>query len=101
MDEHELRKEFDDHGVPEHLRDGLLRYVLNHVPTGGFLQAVISNDLHEALLRADEKSEAGLLGVVAWCHWNLPGGAYGSPERYKAWLRARGRLGPARMKDAQ
>ena len=40
--------------IPEHMRGGMLRWLLYGIPPGSFLQAVIGNDRFEALRRADE-----------------------------------------------
>ncbi|MBB6228318.1 flagellar motor switch protein FliG [Polymorphobacter multimanifer] len=46
--------------IPERLRGGLVRYIVKGIPTGHFLQAVISNDLREACARADEQQAAAI-----------------------------------------
>ncbi len=61
-------------------------YILRGVPTGSFLEAVISNDLREAMARADEDSRAALFGLVSYLHNDCPGGCWGSPERYRDWM---------------
>jgi hypothetical protein len=73
-------------GVPEHLHDGLIRYVLHHVAVGHFLTAVLSNDLRESFARADETSGPALGKIVAWLYWNAPSPAWGSRAAVKAWL---------------
>jgi len=37
-------------GIPDHLRDGLVRYFSDGILPGGFLQAVLCNDLAQASL---------------------------------------------------
>ena len=59
-----------------------------HRPTGGFLRAVLENDLLEAVGRADPVSLAAIREIVLWAHWELPGGSHGSPAAVEAWLRA-------------
>jgi hypothetical protein len=72
--------------VPEHLRDGLRRYVDEHLLPGQFLTAVLANDLFDALGRADIKSRAGLYDVVAFLYNHAPGGCYGNAERVSRWI---------------
>lgn len=74
--------------VPEHLRAGLTNYVEKHRRTGGFLEAVLSNDLKEAMGRADERSREGLFAIVCWLYNEAPSTCWGSPERVSDWLRA-------------
>lgn len=61
-------------------------YILRGVPVGSFLEAVISNDLREAMGRADEGSRANLFGLVRYLHNEVPGGCWGSPERHREWM---------------
>jgi hypothetical protein len=72
--------------VPEHLRGGLLRYLHEHIPTGGFLSSVLSNDLVGAVARGDPASLAGLVPLVLFLCNHAPAAAFGSPERVQAWL---------------
>lgn len=72
--------------VPEHLRDGLLRYLDLHIRPGHFLTAVLENDLREAMGRADIGSRAGLFDLVGYLYNKAPGGAWGSKQAVKLWL---------------
>ena len=53
-----------DYSRIEHLMPTLDRYIQNHIPTGGFLEAVLSNDLRNALDRADDEN-LWLLPIIA------------------------------------
>ena len=77
----------DYENVPEHLRDGLRAWVEIGRPPGGFLMAVLQNDLVGAFGRADEKSTAGLKYVVMWLYNRAPSGCWGSPENVRDWLK--------------
>jgi hypothetical protein len=72
--------------VPPHLRDDLLRYIDHGVPTGGFLSAVLSNNLIGAFSHADKASASGLEGLVTYIYNYAPIACCGSPDRYKSWL---------------
>ena len=76
----------EKHGVPEHLREGLIRYLVRHIPTGHFLTAVLSNDLTEAVSRGDEVSIDGLPAIVRFLRNDVPWLAWGSQTIVKAWL---------------
>lgn len=52
--------------IPENLRGAILRYVENKVQPGGFLTAVLNNDLYNAIGRADSDSLKVLPVVVRW-----------------------------------
>lgn len=72
--------------VPEHIQEGLRDYVERHWEPGDFLSAVLSNDLKEAMGRADEQSRAGLFAIVKWLYNETPSTCWGSPERFANWL---------------
>lgn len=74
------------YGVPEHLHDGLLLYVHEHIPMGHCLTAIVSNDLREAFARADEETAAAMRQIVRWLYNEAPSNCWGSPERVRAWL---------------
>jgi hypothetical protein len=72
--------------VPEHLRKGLVAYVEQKRFPGGFLEAVLTNDLRKAIDRGDEKSLAGLRYIVMWLFNRAPSGCWGSPAKVEEWL---------------
>ena len=53
---------------------------------GGFAMALLENDLRGAMGRADPMSIRGLFDLVQYCHWEIPGVCWGSPEKVQAWL---------------
>lgn len=81
----ELNELMDEHGVPTHLRSGIARYLVDHIKPGGFLSAVLKNDLEGATLRADELSFSSIREVLKFLHAEAPAGSYGSPEAVLAW----------------
>jgi len=68
------------------LQSSLRLYAEKHVPLGGFLEAVIANDLWGAVGRADRESLAHLRQVVEYVWNELPSACCGSRERYRAWI---------------
>jgi hypothetical protein len=77
--------------LPEHMRDAMRLYIEHRVPPGGFLTAVLSNDLMEACGRADHINLERLPDFCRFLYNYAPGRCYGSPEKVKAWLERRGR----------
>jgi hypothetical protein len=72
--------------VPEHLRDGLLGFVVHHEGTGGFLEAVLTNDLARAVLNGDPVSRAALVDIVLWLRDVAAiGYSCGSKDLHAAW----------------
>lgn len=70
--------------LPENLRQSLDRYAKYGVPTGGFLRAVLENDLHMALARADASSLNALPAIAAYIYNCLPSTCWGNAEKVKA-----------------
>lgn len=77
---------FDELQIPDYTLDGIHRYIDEHCPVGGFLQAVLSNDLREAFARADDNNCRALFHIVAWLYNNAPSDCWGSPDRYTDWI---------------
>ena len=73
--------------VPATLRDGLVRYVVDRVATGGFLRAVLENDLSGALARLDRGVPIeDLRAITGWIYNEAPSPCWGSPAKVAAWL---------------
>ncbi len=81
-----LRARAEVVGVPDHLIDGLVAYVAERRPPGGFLRAVLENDLKEAFGRSDLESALGMRYICMWLYNCVPGACYGSPAKVSAWL---------------
>jgi hypothetical protein len=64
----------------------LNRYVDDRCPTGGFLHAVLSNDLTQACAKADMRNQNQLHKIVSYVYNNLPLICWGSPEKVDKWL---------------
>lgn len=75
--------------VPAHLHRGLALYLVHHLKTGSFLRAVLSNDLRDAVRRADEASREGLYRLVAFLEHHSPSDCWGSAAIVDAWLERR------------
>lgn len=72
-----------------HMRDGVINYIEHHIPPGGFLTAVLENDLFQAFARADLENRESMFYICAWFNSYAPAGCYGSPEAVKNWLSQR------------
>jgi hypothetical protein len=78
--------------VPHHLRAGLVRYFSDGILPGGFTQAVLCNDLKQAVGRADPYSTAGLATLVTFLMEHVPARAWGSKAKVLAWTTTPDRL---------
>ena len=64
----------------------LKAYQEHGVPTGGFLQAVLENNLMESFGRADIQNRYDLFEICEYVYNKMPMACHGSPEKVKAWI---------------
>jgi hypothetical protein len=72
--------------IPPHMREAIEMYVIERKCTGDFLRAVITNDLRNAVNRADSTNLPLLPVYVRWFYNRAPAACHGSPARFEAWL---------------
>ena len=77
---------FRDFVIPDHMMDGLTRYIESGIPPGHFLRAVIINDLKEAVGRADDENVKILPAYVGYLYNEAPAGCWGSQEAFDHWV---------------
>ena len=70
---------------PESVRDPLQLYIQEGISCGGFLMAVLANDLAESVSRADDTNLRLLPEIVQWLHWEAPAECWGSEKKVTAW----------------
>lgn len=71
--------------LPEHIRDGVQRYIDHGIQPGGFLTAVICNDLIGVLDRADDINCERLHDIVSFFYMEAPSICWGSPAAFHEW----------------
>lgn len=76
--------------LPEHMRAAMLRWIEQGVYPGGFLTAVLENNLCEAVARADHINIDKLPDYVRYLYNNAPRGCWGNPDSVRAWHREGG-----------
>jgi hypothetical protein len=76
--------------IPEHMRSGLRLYIEEGIPPGDFLYAVLTNNLRETVIRADEINRANIVNWVKFLRSHAPSECWGSVERYNAWIESGG-----------
>jgi hypothetical protein len=81
-----LRQKLEEQGVPVHLRNGLVAYVLERREPGRFLRRVLENDLSEAVLRMAPLDSCSLHALVLFLTNHVPAPCWGSPEKVRTWL---------------
>lgn len=73
-------------GVPRYMIDGVIAYICDRRPPGGFLRHVLENDLMGALGKADEVNINCLPAYGRFLYNHAPCGSHGSPENVRTWL---------------
>ena len=77
---------FDYSVIPQNAIESLNLYVDKHIQPGGFLTAVLENDLTAAVATADLHNIAIIPTYVSYIYNNLPKNCWGSKEKVKEWL---------------
>ena len=72
--------------LPQSLRSGMRRYIEDGVIPGGFLVAVLSDSLSDAMGRADEANRKRLYDIVSFIYNEAPGDCWGSRAKVTAWV---------------
>jgi hypothetical protein len=73
--------------APGHTIHSLIRYARDKVPTGGFLQAVLCNDLMGACGKADLSNLKTLPAIAAFVYNQLPVECWGNKDKIREWLK--------------
>lgn len=78
---------FQEFSISDHMMDAIDRYIQHGIAPGGFLTAVITNDLAEAVGRADQHNMRNLPAYVAYFYNEAPADCWGSPDRMRAYMK--------------
>jgi hypothetical protein len=73
--------------IPKHMMAGIKRYVEDRIEAGGFLNAVLCNDLKQAVGQADHINIQLIPVYVSYLYNNVPNACWGSREKVNAWLK--------------
>ena len=73
------------HHVHEDCRMAMFNYLVHGWMPGGFLTAVLTNDLYRAAAQADCENIKRLAYVALWVQHALPSCCYGNAKIMKAW----------------
>ena len=76
----------NEYNIPQRTKESLDKYVNEKIPTGGFLLAVLTNDLFEAVERADIDNKKALNDICRYIYNEMPSACWGSPQIVKKWL---------------
>ena len=89
-----------EYNIPYHMHAGVQRYVEHGLPPGGFMTAVLCNDLVGAAVRADGENQHYLCEWGRFIIHGLPALAHGSKDVVDGWSALGGLRGLLREKVA-
>lgn len=72
--------------IPKHTKEALELYVHSGIKPGGFLQAVLRNDLFGAYGRADALNIQNMFAIISYIYNYVPSAAHGSEEQIETWV---------------
>ena len=78
---------FENYTIPVHTQEALERYVVHGIEPGGFLMAVLSNDLMRSFGRADSENINSIYSICTWLYNEAPSSCYGSFERVENYIK--------------
>lgn len=71
---------FDGYNIPEHTKDALVRYYIDGYMPGGFLTAVLCNNLMGAVSAADSHNLRALKDICTFVYNDMPANTWGSAK---------------------
>lgn len=77
----------DYSSIPDYTMKAIKEYANNRVPPGGFLTAILSNNLSESFGRADHNNLQAIHAIVSYCIWEIPSTCWGSSDKVRQWLK--------------
>lgn len=82
-------KAVDYSKAPSNCAGGLQLYIEHGIMPGSFLTAFLSNDLMEAMGRADDTNQRQFKEIATWLYNYAPTACYGSPKKVRDYVHAR------------
>ena len=76
---------FYEFEIPDYMMSGLERYVESGIAPGGFLSAVIENNLERAVSNADNVNRANIPAYVGYLYNEAPAGCWGYAGAVDEW----------------
>jgi hypothetical protein len=72
--------------IPQNMIDSLNKYETEHKETGGFLNAILENNLKETVYKADDNNKKIIPVYIHYIDNNLPAQSWGSKKKVDNWL---------------
>lgn len=78
--------DFSGYELPEQSKESLYNYFVHGLEPGGFMTAVLTNDLYSAVGRADFVNIDIIPEYAQWLVNRAPRGSYGDGDTVQGWL---------------
>lgn len=72
--------------IPGYMHSAIIDYYEKGYQPGGFLTALINNDLRETFARADDTNIRHIRNYIMWFYNFAPGGTWGYPDAVETWI---------------
>lgn len=79
--------DFEGYNIPIHTQGALSRYVEEGYMPGGFLTAVLCNDLMGAIARADGENIHAIKEICMFVYNRIPADAWGNAEKMRTYTK--------------
>ena len=79
--------DFSNYNVPDHTQQSLTMYYQHGYMPGGFLTALLCNDLMTAVGRADHWNKQCIADIATFVYNEMPADSWGSYEALEAWCK--------------
>ena len=86
LEEKAIRESLVYRGIPPHMHEAVVAYLLDGRPVGDFLTALFEDSLMRTFNCADSKNILAIDSWVRWLYNDAPGPCHGSPEKVRAWI---------------
>lgn len=97
---HQLIHSLQACGIPRHMWESIVEYIVQGHPVGEFLEALLCNDLMKVARKADHMNLPRLPDYAAFLEGCAPATCFGSVAAYNEWRRTRGVLGRQQARGA-
>ena len=75
--------------LPDHMKEGVINYLEKGIKPGGFLFAMLKNDLFSAVAKADSNNSKLFKHWIIFIYNQFPMDSFGSEEKVIKWMKER------------
>ena len=72
--------------LPHHMQDGMKDYIEKGYQPGGFLSALLCNNLRQTFERADSINRERIFSFIQFLYSYAPSDCWGSEEKFDKWV---------------